>query len=134
MENGRIEPLRALPVHGKTQPCFEPKCLKRVPHISASFRGAWRPLKAPGGLWRFLNPLKAPDLGGLCSPCRLLGGFCRPLQPPGGAWPLEAPEGRPLKGGPWRPLKARLRRPVFLHFRPFKKAKKTIFSRWELRA
>ena len=98
MENGRIEPLRALPVHGEapvgqtlifpnmkiptnTKPCrlrFPSEKLLKAP-------------EAPGGIWR---PLEAPE-----DPC---GGFKTPqnLQNIGG--PLKGhggPGGPPAVGG-----------------------------------
>ena len=53
----------------------------------------------------------------------------RPLEAPGGPWrPLEAPGGGP--GGPWLEAPANPPVPARLSLR----SKKTIFSRWELRA
>ena len=92
MENGRIEPLRALPVHREAQPCLQPPQWAKYiqctlffflmdAHIFSDLLGG--PLK---GSW----PLAAANLR------ELLEALEAPWRP------VEAP------GGPWRPG------PVFL--------------------
>ena len=120
MENGRIEPLRALPVHREAQPCLQPpqwakyiQCTLIFPLISLNLEHAHIFSDLLGGPpWRVLAPSCSKSAGeGLeaggppgnppkSGPERAgkdgLGG---PLEAPGG--PLEAPGPRPL-GGPWR--------------------------------
>ena len=109
MENGRIEPLRALPVHrvlvGQIYTMYIDFPLEGNtpnPRAKASQRRTqiFSLLSGPGGL-------KALQVS---------GGSCNCLEASGG---LEAP------GGPWRPACGGV---------PASGSKKTILSRWELRA
>ena len=72
MENGHIEPLRALPVHrepGGQGATWEPlktdlkivflKSDRKAWRPLEPLQGSWRVLKAPGGLWRFLEAMPA---------------------------------------------------------------------------
>ena len=96
MESGRIEPLRALPVHREAQPCLRhlSQCtlifpLKGIPQTQgtepsndAPIFGLLpeAPLKGLGGVWRPLEPW-SPGASGGCSK------FWRPLDDTGGLNP-----------------------------------------------
>ena len=148
MESGRIEPFRALPVHREAQPCLQPPLLGQIYTMYIDFpldgntpnptlKSLKRrlvlenPLQTPPRLWRRLEARGACEAAILVLQARDFLELSGVLEAP--VELLEGPgvhRSQGLWAPGWRPLQTRLRRARL----SLKRSKKTIFSRWELRA